>query len=366
MNPKAAKLKELFDDVFKKGFFNGNVLIAENGAILIEEAYGLADFSTGRKLEKNTVFEVASVSKQITASAVLLLCIRGQISLEDKMEKFFPGFPYENITVHDLLTHTSGLPDYMEYLTKNYEGRIVGNEELLDFLMKKVSPPDFAPKEKREYSNTGYALLASIIEKVSGKPFGEFLKNEIFIPAGMTSSCTYHRRLNGHTIANYAYGFVLDDGKHRLPDDVDATKFVITLDGVRGDGIVNTTIQDLFTWDRVLREGRIIPHEWQKKAYTDDFDKRDEEFVYGYGWRLTTDQDLGAVVSHGGGWPGYGTYYKRYLDKDIVMIIFTNFTANMDERVVLIEEASNILAGREHKLVERVVKPEEPGEQKTD
>ena len=355
MNEKTTKLRELFEDAVKKGFFNGTVLAAEKGEVIFEEAYGFADVKTGRKLTMDTVFEIASVSKQFTASAILLLCIRKIMSLEDKIEVFFPGFPYENISVHNLLNHTSGLPDYMEYIAKKYEGSIAGNKEVIEFLMDKAKPADFAPNEKREYSNTGYVLLASIIEKVSGMPFGDFLKKEFFEPAGMKNSCTYHRRLNGHTIENYAYGYIMDKGEYRLPDDTEEKCFVITLDGVRGDGNVNTTVRDLYIWDRTLREGNIIPHEWQKKAYTDDLDKREEDFNYGYGWRLANDPDLGFVVMHGCGWPGYGTTYRRYLDSDAMLAIFCNMTVYNEERVALIEAATSILAGREYKLVEKAV-----------
>lgn len=344
MNEKAANLKELFDEAARKGLFNGTALIAEKGDILLEEAYGFADLANGRMLTKDTLFEIASVSKQFTASAILLLCSRGLISVEDKMERFFPGFPYENVTVHNLLNHTSGLPDYMEYIAKKYEGCIAGNEEIIEFLMCKSAPAVFTPNEMREYCNTAYAVLASIIEKVSGEPFGDFLKKEIFTPAGMEKSCTYHRRLNGHTIENYAYGYIFSGGQYLLPDDVEQTRYVITLDGIRGDGIVNTTVGDLYKWDRALRSGEIIPPEWQKKAYTDDFDGRDKDFNYGYGWYIATKPDLGFVVMHGGSWPGYSTSFRRYIDSDIVIVVFSNMPDQMVGRVPLIESVANILA----------------------
>ena len=245
--------------------FNGNVLVAENGKIIFQKSYGFADFDTKRLLNDSSVFELASVSKQFTATGILLLKDKGKLKLTDSLRQYFPELPYSGITIWHMLTHTSGLPDYEEAMNEKWDRKkIAFNNDMIAFLAKEKLPVLFAPGTKWTYSNTAYAILASIVEKVSGQTFADFLAANIFQPLDMKHSRIYNtRRSLKDTIANYAYGFVYNDSlkKYFIPDSVADLKFVIYLDGIQGDGCVNSTTDDLLKWDRAVKNHTLLKNE---------------------------------------------------------------------------------------------------------
>jgi CubicO group peptidase (beta-lactamase class C family) len=156
--------------------FNGTVLVAEGGKVIYQGSFGLADYYAGRPLNDSSLFELASVSKQFTATGILLLRERGRLSLTDSLRMFFPELPYSGITLHHLLTHTSGLPDYESLMESRWNrSRIAHNNDVIALMASEKPPVHFAPGTRWEYSNMGYLLLASIIEKVSGKSFAAFM-----------------------------------------------------------------------------------------------------------------------------------------------------------------------------------------------
>mgnify|MGYP001546062255 CR=1 FL=1 len=174
--------------------FNGNVLVAKNGKIIFQKSFGYADFDTKRLLNDSSVFELASVSKQFTAMGILLLVEKGKIKLSDSLRKFFPQLPYHNITIRNMLTHTSGLPAYDNEMALKWDHKkIAFNKDVINFLAKEKPPIRFQPGKKWEYSNTAFVLLASIIEKVSGQSFKNYMAENIFTPLGMTHSRVYNR-----------------------------------------------------------------------------------------------------------------------------------------------------------------------------
>ena len=330
--------KELIENYVRKahekGVFTGTWLYAENGEIISKGAVGYRDPEDRLPMQEDSVFDLASVTKQFTAAAVMLLRRRGLLDLEDEITKFFPEIPFKGVTIRNLLTHTGGLPDYMDWVkqTAKEENRIPGNDIIVRFLCESGEEAEFAPGEGWEYSNTGYCLLAAIVEKVSGIKFEEFLEQNIFGPAGMASTHVYHRRKDGLTIDNLACGLVVEYGGDRfmLPDDSEHNDYVVPLDGVNGDGLVHSNIFDLFKWDRVLREGKLLTPDEQKLMYTpaklangeiagDPDDEDGSE--YGFGWFVENDPELGLIVCHSGGWPGYSTWYQRYIDSDRVLIV---------------------------------------------
>ena len=328
---KKTMIEKLVRDAHEKAGFTGTWLYAEKGEIVSSGAIGINDLEKGTPISEDMVFDLASVTKQFTASAVMLLKRRGLLSPDDEITKFFPGLPFPGVTVRNLLTHTGGLPDYEEWIEKTAEaeGNIPGNDIMIRFLMESGEEAEFAPGEKWEYSNTGYCVLAQIIEKVSGMPFEEFLEQNIFIPAGMTATKVCHRRKNGIEVPNLALGMVYEDGRYILPDDSPSNNYVVPLDGVNGDGLVHSNIFDLFRWDRVLREGSIITFEEQAEMYTPTLLNNGEPGLdddeigstcYGYGWDIMNDPEHGLIVAHSGGWPEYATWYERFIDEDKVII----------------------------------------------
>jgi CubicO group peptidase (beta-lactamase class C family) len=308
--------------------FNGNVLVAVDGKIIYQKSSGYANFDTKELLNDSSVFELASVSKQFTAMGIMMLKERGQLTYEDDIRKYIPELPYEGMTIRHFLTHTSGIPDYMPEFSKGWDPKkIAFNDDIVKLLATNKPAVLFKPGENWEYSNTAYALLASIIERVSGKSYGDFLKENIFAPLGMNHSRTYNTRRSTHeTIPNYAYGFVYSDSLKRfaLPDSLKEYEFVITLDGIQGDGIVNSTTGDLFRWDQALYTEKLIKQKTLQDAFVPARLSNDSTYRYGFGWFIVSDSVHGRRVAHTGGWPGYATYITRYLDKNMCIIVLTN------------------------------------------
>lgn len=327
--------------------FNGNVLVADKGQIIFQKSYGYADFDTQRMLNDSSVFELASVSKQFTATAILLLKDMGKLQLTDSLRQYFPELPYSGVTLYHMLTHTSGLPDYERAMNEKWDhSKIAFNKDMIAFLAKEKLPVSFAPSTKWEYSNTAYAILASIVEQISGQTFSEFMAQNIFQPLQMNHTRIYNtRRSLKDTIQNYAYGFVYNDSlkTYQLPDSVAELKFVYYLDGIQGDGIVNSTTADLLKWDRAVKNHTLLKEETQKEmlkeqALADTLNKR----YYGFGVGMGKSE-LGYIISHSGGWPGYTTYLQRNVDKDQTYVVLSNNNANSP---AIAEALQHILNGK--------------------
>ncbi len=342
-------IRNFTEEAYGRGFFNGCILLAHEDDILFEAALGVANMDKGKALNIDSVFELASVSKQFTASAIILLRDKGVLSLNDRLEKYFPEIPYKGRTIKNLLNHTAGIPDYMEWVKKQAEqtGTIPNNDIIEKFLYESGLPEVFAAGTKWSYSNTGYAMLALIIEKVSGMSFGAFLEKEIFAPVKMSSTCVYHRRMNGESIENYAYGYIMENGEYILPDLSQSNMEVIPLDGIEGDGIVNSNVHDLLRWSLALRDGKIISHASQQEMYTPAVYGNEETMLYGYGWRLVNSEKTGRVVRHSGGWPGYSTQFIRYIDMDMTLVLLMNRTGgDIWGKKTFIEGIEAIVEGR--------------------
>ena len=330
---KKTIMDNLAEEAHEKGLFTGAWLFAENGRIVSKGAVGWRDPENRLPVREDSLFDLASVSKNFTATAIMLLRKKGLLRLEDEITKFFPEIPYKGVTVRHLLNHTGGLPDYMDWVaeTAEKENTIPGNGIIVRFLCECGEEPSFAPGERFEYSNTGYCLLAQIAEKVSGMPFERFMRKNVFEPAGMTSTHIIHRRKDALAVENLAYGMVLEDGRYVLPDDTKGSDHcVVPLDGMNGDGIVHTNIFDLLTWDKAQREERLLSNAEQELMYTpgklnngEDSGQGDEEGAigYGFGWDIFREREFGRIVAHSGGWPGYMTWYERFLDADKVLVI---------------------------------------------
>lgn len=312
--------------------FNGNVLVAKSGHVLYQKAFGYRNYTTGELLDNNSVFELASVSKQFTAMGILLLVEKGKLSFSDTLRKFFPELPYYNITIHNLLTHTSGLPNYMGLMFKKWDHKkIAFNSNMIEILAKEKVPADFEPGTKWEYSNTGYAILASIIERVSGLSFREYMYQNIFNPLGMSRSRVYNtRRSEKDSIPDYAFGYVYSDSLKRyiIPDSLPDYDVVIFLDGIQGDGTINSTTSDLLKWDRALKNHLLLSEATQNKMFfPQSLMDTAANMSYGYGVMIGKGQ-FGNYIYHNGGWPGYWTSITRYLSDDVTIIALSNNESN--------------------------------------
>lgn len=357
-NPLGTKLDEYLSGQAKYFRFNGNVLVADKGKIIYQKSFGFADFDSQRMLNDSSVFELASVSKQFTATGILLLIDKGKLSLTDSLRKFFPELPYSNITIRHMLTHTSGLPDYFWLMIEKWDHKkIAYNQDVIELLAKEKLPPVFAPGTRWEYSNTAFVILATIIEKISGQSFKDYMRENIFQPLEMKYTRIYNtRRSLKETIPNYAYGFNYNDSlkKYVLPDNDTTTRFVIYMDGIQGDGIVNSTTGDLLKWDRAVKNHRLL-----KEATQNEMLKGQEladtlnKTYYGYGVGVGKNE-TGNFISHSGGWPGYTTFLYRNTDADRTMIILSNNNSNSPAISGVLEKIildSTVIMPYEHKEI---------------
>lgn len=343
---RTAKFDSLFSQLHKENKFSGNVLIAENGKPIFQKNYGMAFREKGQALNSESVFELASVSKQFTAMAIMILKKQGKLSYEDSLRKFFPELPYHNISIRQLLNHTSGLPDYMELAEKYWDAsKIMKNRDMIALLAEKKPAIHFLPGEKWEYCNTGYALLGSIVEKASGKTFAHFMADNIYRPLGMTRTQVYHKRLEKRTIDNYAYGYVMDDTKkdYVMADSSSEVKSIVySLDGIFGDGITNSTTTDLLKWDQALYSEKLVSKTMMQEAFTPATLNNGKKTEYGFGWLIREHPVFNTIYFHSGGWPGYATWIERHPKTNKTIILLAN--AGSASKIV---EIRNILYQRE-------------------
>lgn len=288
------------------------VVVIRDGRVALCKGYGLADMEKKIAVTPKTRFDLASVSKQFTAMAVLILAERGRLRLDDDVRKYVPGLPETDakrpIRLEDLLRHTSGLPDYLN-VWKGDDAAFakLTNDDIAGVVAARKL--DFPTGTKHRYSNTNYALLPVVVAKASGKPFAQFVKDEIFTPAGMTDSVVFD-----------AMSVVVPDRAEGYATPLFGARAKSRRDGpVCGDGNVFTTVEDLAKWDAALRDNRLIKAELLQRAFTAGRTDDGKEFGYGYGWGVAKDR-----VEHSGGWAGTATYIGRWLDPPLTIAVLCN------------------------------------------
>ena len=325
---RVQKIDSLLTAIHSRGKLNGNILIAEKGKVVYKKSFGIANEEAKQKLNENSIFELASCSKQFTALAIMILKEKGKLNLDDNISKFIPELAfYNSITIRHLLNHTGGLPDYMELMDSLFDKtKIATNKDIITIFAKSQPKISFEPNTKYEYSNTGYALLASIIEKASGETYKTYLQKAIFQPLKMKSTFVHTRRFAPKKINNYAFGYVYSDSlkQYFLPDNLEETKMVIWLDGIVGDGCVNSNVYDLLKWDRALYTNKLLSKEGMNEIFQVATLNDKTQTKYGFGWEIDDNPDFGKIVSHSGGWPGYVTYIDRHITNDRTIIILQN------------------------------------------
>lgn len=337
------KIDSIFLSLYNTDQFNGNILIAEKGSIIYRKSFGLANEDTKEKLNENSIFELASVTKPFTAMAIMILKEQGKLNIDDKIAKHLPELSnYDTITIRNLIHHTGGLPDYMTLMNPIWDvNKIATNTDVINMLKELHPTVLFESNTKMAYSNTGYVLLASIIERVSGTTYADFLDTAIFKPLKMTRTFVNNDKFSTRKISNYASGYIYVGGKYILPDDFDRTKFVIWLDGIVGDGSINSTTIDLLKWDRALYTNTLFSKESMKDIFKNGSLNDGSLTKHAFGWRVLETVPFGKIARHSGGWPGYITYIERNLDTDKTIIILQNHY----NRAMPKQEIRNILYG---------------------
>jgi CubicO group peptidase (beta-lactamase class C family) len=305
---KTKKIEELL----QKKYFNGCILVAQEGQILYKNAFGFANFRQKKQLDINTNFQLASVSKQFTAVAVMMMKEQGKLDYDDNVNKFYPEFPYKNITIRMLLTHRSGLSEYMWFCDHITDRRTpINNQDLIKLIIDKRPGINFNPDRRHDYSNTGYAILAAIVEKLTNTTFPEFMKKNVFAPLGMNNTFifTFGSLDNKPNIATGHLSNWFPSGHDYL-------------DGVTGDKGVYSCVDDLFKWDQGLYAGKIVSLTTLEEAYTPANKEFKGKRNYGFGWRTNIQDDDSKVVFHAGLWHGFCPYFaRRPCDKSTIIVL---------------------------------------------
>ena len=348
----------LLTSAFLQNQFSGTVLVAKKGKVIFEKSYGFADVKTKKLFTRESTFQIASISKQFTAFGIVLLSADGKLHYDDPVKKYLPAFPYTGITIRHLLNHTSGLPDFWNGIRPHLpHQQSNGNREMFDFLVQKNLPLQHNPGTRWIYSDIGYDLLAMLIEKCSGLNYETFMQRRIFLPAHMndtkalmvTDICRIkfseqvmgHEALNNRTI-EYAHLVKKND-------------FVFYLGDFYGDGSVISSARDLFQWGEILLKNTLLPEpvfqeaiQPAKNTESSAVNTNNNHFIqplYGFGWFLGEDAALGKFYYHGGGHPGFVSYFSRYPQTDITLVFLSNLSAEATRqaRVKFVEMSLAIL-----------------------
>ena len=326
----AQKNKPLFDTYMKGQAnlygFNGNVLVAQNGKVIYKRSFGYADYLTKKKLDNKSIFDCGSIAKEFTAVGILLLKDKGLVNYTDTLRKFFPELPYTDVTIQQLLTHTSGMPNGFALVAKFFDhNQVASNDDLIRLLAREKPPVLFKPGEDLMYSGTAFNLLASIIERVSGQPYKVYMDEKIFKPLGMKYSMVANGPRSVKNIPGYAYGYVYSDSlKKYIPADSLHTGWTSYLAGITGEGMIITTTGDLLIWDRALRNHRLLSATTQKEMLSLQAEKNTFPKVrFGYGIRVGKN-DLGNYVFHNGYYPGYKSMLINYTEDDVTVAVLSN------------------------------------------
>lgn len=358
-------IDSLLTVIHNEGKLNGNVLIAEKGQIIFNRSFGLANKITKEELNENSVFGLASVSKQFTAMAIVILKEQGKLNFDDKITKYLPELTaYDNISVRNLLNHTSGLiPDInllkdtkevKEYLSTKLIGNNASNKDLVAFLSIYKPKLRFAPNTKWEYCNTGYMLLASIIEKVTGQTYPEYLQKAIFRPLEMNNTYVYSPA--SVPKKNHAYDYIYsDDLKKYLPADsiIDKNNVFAVL---HGGGSIYSSVVDLLKWDRALYTDKLVSASSLKEIFEPAILNDKTKTAYGFGWFIQQDPNYGKIAFHDGANRGYSTFFVRELDNDKTIIILENSSSGLFPIDVINRNLYNIPLPREIKLSQKQIR----------
>ena len=296
---------------------NGSVLLAFGDQVLFKKEVGyklLKKQTASNAIDSATLFDLASISKQFTAAAILKLREDKQLSLNDDVTKYLPNFPYEKITLHHLLTHTSGLPEYMNFPEKDFNQDTLTNTQLEKYIELKKPKILFAPGTKYKYINTNYALLALIVEKITHTPFEQYVRKEIFTPAGLVVTC-FATELKDKK--NYAKGHLANETERPFHFQ----------NGVIGDKGVYTNIDELYRWMQAyLIDYKVLPKEVVEEATQpqNKLLKEKPEEKYGYGLRIEEGSN-GYLIYHGGLWRGFQNNMVYRPEDRYIFIVLSNF-----------------------------------------
>ncbi len=296
-----------------------SIMVIYNGKKIFNKGFGLANLKTGRQLDSHSNLYLASVSKEFTTMAIMILHDRGLIGFDDPVIKYLHGLPsyYKNITVRNLMTHTSGIPDYYALLGYNYNFTGITNKDVWNLLLKQDSL-NFKPGTKFQYSNSGFVLLSMIVSKVSHKSFAEFLKKNIFNKIGMKNTLVITPRVK--TIPHRATGYTKDSTGQYIKDDYDQY--------TTGAGGIYSCTSDLYKWDQSLYTDKLVKKSTLNEAFTRQSLNNGKKIDYGFGWFIGkfTSGNLKGIkfVYHNGALDGFRNLIFRIPALHFSYIVLSN------------------------------------------
>ncbi|HJN05007.1 MAG TPA: serine hydrolase domain-containing protein [Bacteroidales bacterium] len=322
ISKKAIELDNKFKRLVKTNGFNGTVLYAEKGRVILQKAYGYRNVrSKKEELTISDAFQLASISKMFSAMAIMILKNDGKVDYDENIITYLPDFPYEDVTLRLLMTHRAGLPRYMSIAHSSWKNKKIplNNDDMLDLFVEYKPDKYFSPNTGFHYCNTNYALLTNIVESVSGMHFENFVEERIFIPLEMENSFVYNMRQDTSVslyVEEGVPGYYLRGWRWREMTNE-------YLNGVMGDKNIYTSVGDLYKYDRALDNFTLLPEEIIAESFkrgNPSYWKRKNN--YGFGWRVKEDMD--STVFHFGWWKGFRTFYIREMKYQKTLIVLTN------------------------------------------
>ncbi len=323
LDKKKAQVDKVFTNLKKKTTFNGTVLFAEKGRIILEKSYGVSNLRTRKgELHVDDVFQLSSVSKMFTAEAIMILKTRGLVDYDVDIKNYIPEFPYDGITVRMLLTHRSGLSRYETLADNNWpdKRKPFTNDDMIDYYVKYHPDPYFRPNNGFHYCNVNYALLANIVERVSGKTFVDFMREDLFETIGMTHSFIYDMPTDTlvslYLPSNCVQGYYIGRKRPRQAQNE-------YLNGVKGDKIMFSDVDDMYLFKVAVDYGLLVPDSIQDEAFkpgSPKYAKRKDN--YGFGWRIS--RRYPSCYYHWGWWKAYRSFFLIDKDNDRTLIVLTN------------------------------------------
>ena len=318
---RGAMAEKAFDEMHWSQYLNGVVLYAEGEQVIFKKAYGWRNLVKQKdSIRLDDQFQLASVSKMFTAEAVMLLYSRGLLDYDDDITKYLPEFPYQGITIRNLLNHRSGLSRYETLADERWPDRgvPVSNDDIIRLYAQYKPDPYNQPDVTFHYTNVNYALLANIVEKVSGRHFEDFMRDEVFAPLGMERSFIYSLRgvdrIKTYVETDVQGHDLLRKGARRAQDDY--------LNGVLGDKGMYSTVEDLYRFRVAIDYGLFLPDSIQQEAFVPGSPLWKKGENYGFGWRMNENHP--GVLFHFGWWKGYRSFFIRDIAKRRTLIVLTN------------------------------------------
>ena len=322
IDKKAAQIDKVFQNLKKKTTFNGTVLFAEKGRIIYEKSFGVRDLRTRKGvINNNDIYQLSSVSKMFTAEAIMILKNRGLLDYDVDIREYIPEFPYEGVTTRMLLTHRSGLSRYETLADNHWPNKKIPftNDDMIEYFIKYKPDPYFKPNNGFHYCNVNYALLASIVERVSGQTFVEFMRENVFDVIGMRDSYIYDIPKDSTVslyLPNCIQGFYIGRKRPRQAQNE-------YLNGVKGDKIMFSNVEDMYRFKVAIDYGLLVPDSIQAEAFvpgSPKFSKKKDN--YGFGWRIS--KKYPGCYYHYGWWKGYRSFFMFDSTTDRTLIVLTN------------------------------------------